>query len=401
MAIRRIIRRGNTRLLLDFYYKSNEGRRVRFRKDAEVPMMAAARAEERRLLLNIAQYGEPYPLVGGRAGAAPGRLFTDVIEEFRSTFMVTDLKVSTRRGYGAVLDAELLPRFGEHAISKVDGPAAVELDLALSQRNLSRATRNNVQSVLRSVLRFAVERGYLSAKPVGLPRLKPIGQTILEIPSDEEVDKILAVASDCHQLSFALIAFAGLRPNEVRALRRRDIRLRREKGQLAGGFVSVREGRSHGEIHTPKTGQREIPIVPDLARLLARVENLPRDGHVALNKRGVPWGQYGLLQAFDRTRNRAGLMGWSLYCLRHYAITSWLRAGVPVHVVQRMAGHKHLSTTQRYVHHLKEDLEEAGRRLSKAAERRKDELLAKGNSEVEPAPPSERGRGKRPPTRKR
>ena len=47
----------------------------------------------------------------------------------------------------------------------------------------------------------------------------------------------------------------------------------------------------------------------------------------------------------------------------HYAITSWLRRGIPIHVVQRMAGHKHLSTTQRYVHHLKDDLEDAARRL--------------------------------------
>jgi hypothetical protein len=29
-----------------------------------------------------------------------------------------------------------------------------------------------------------------------------------------------------------------------------------------------------------------------------------------------------------------------------------------------MAGHKHLSTTQRYVHFLKEDLEDAARRLA-------------------------------------
>ncbi|WP_170320046.1 tyrosine-type recombinase/integrase [Polyangium spumosum] len=51
------------------------------------------------------------------------------------------------------------------------------------------------------------------------------------------------------------------------------------------------------------------------------------------------------------------------YPLRHFAITTWLRAGIPVHVVQRMAGHTNLSTTQRYVHFLKEDLEEAARRL--------------------------------------
>jgi integrase len=126
----------------------------------------------------------------------------------------------------------------------------------------------------------------------------------------------------------------------------------------------VREGQSYGELHTPKTGQREIPIAPPLAELLGSIEEGPRDGRVALNEHGKPWGQYGIDPPFERVRNRAGLEGWSVYCLRHYAITSWLRAGVPVHVVQLMAGHKHLSTTQRYVHHLKEDLEEAARRLA-------------------------------------
>ena len=94
------------------------------------------------------------------------------------------------------------------------------------------------------------------------------------------------------------------------------------------------------------------------------MEEGPRDAFLALNEHGKRWGQYGLDQAFERARKRAGLEGWSVYCLRHYAITFWLRRGIPVHVVQRMAGHKHLSTTQRYVHFLKEDLEEAARRLA-------------------------------------
>ena len=65
------------------------------------------------------------------------------------------------------------------------------------------------------------------------------------------------------------------RPNgfgNARALRRRDVRLRWENGEAVGVFVSVREGQSYGEFHTPKTGQREIPITPPLARLLAPVE---------------------------------------------------------------------------------------------------------------------------------
>ncbi len=96
------------------------------------------------------------------------------------------------------------------------------------------------------------------------------------------------------------MAYAGLRPNEVRALPRRDMKLRRE---------------------------------------------------------------YGLDSAFERVRDRAGLAGWSVYALRHYAITTWLRRGIPVHVVQKMAGHRNLATTQHYVHFLKADLEDAARRL--------------------------------------
>jgi site-specific recombinase XerD len=89
-----------------------------------------------------------------------------------------------------------------------------------------------------------------------------------------------------------------------------------------------------------------------------------RDDHIAVTHRGTPWKQNGLAQAFERVLKQAGLKGWSVYCLRHYAITSWLRAGIPVHVVQRMAGHVHLSTTQRYVHFLKADLEDAARKIA-------------------------------------
>jgi integrase len=142
------------------------------------------------------------------------------------------------------------------------------------------------------------------------------------------------------------------------------VQLRTDNGEPSGGFLSIREGRSFGQTDTPKTGRREIPIAPPLARLLAPVADGQRDQYVALTKAGAPWGQYGLDQAFDRVRDRAGLSGWSVYALRHYAITAWLRRGIPVHVVQKMAGHKHLATRQRYVHHLKSDLEDAALRLA-------------------------------------
>lgn len=248
-------------------------------------------------------------------------------------------------------------------MADVDGNAALKLDLELTKEKLGRGTRNNAQIVLRSVLRFAVERKDLGAMPLGLPRLKQPEPSILEIPSDGQVAEILRLAHVTQRRAFGLMAYAGLWPNEVRALLRRDIQLRRDGDAPVGGFLSIREGLSYGETHTPKTGKREVPIARPLAVLLGEVEKGPREGHVALTDKGEPWGQYGLDQAFGRVRDRAGLAGWSVYSLRHYAITSWLRKGIPVHVVQKMAGHRNLSTTQHYVHFLKDDLVEAARRL--------------------------------------
>jgi integrase len=365
MAVREEDRRGKRILVIDIGYKKPDGSWARYRRDSEAATKTAAREEERRIKDRIARTGSAFEAPPPEeTPAAKPTTFADVVEQYRTTFMITDLKVTTRRGYGLVLDGVLLPRFKDHAIAAVDGDAASKLDLELTKEKLARNTRNNAQIVLRSVLRFAVEKKYLIAMPSGLPRLKQPEPSILEIPSDDQVAAILALSCPTQRRAFGLMAYGGLRPNEVRALPRRDMKLRREGGVPVGGFLCIREGFSYGETHTPKTGKREVPLARPLALLLGEVEEGPRDGYVALTAKGKRWGQYGLDNAFEKVRNRAGLAGWSVYALRHYAITTWLRKGIPVHVVQKMAGHRNLATTQHYVHYLKADLEDAARRLN-------------------------------------
>lgn len=149
MPVRKVDRNGESRLLIDIQYKTRAGKRARFRKDAEIQTMAAARAEEKRYLVNITQYGTPYEPSATTNGAdepskpEPKKTFAEVVDEFRNTFMVTDLKVTSRRGYNSVLRGTLVPRFGEWSIDQVDGKAAADLDLELTKRKLGRATRNN------------------------------------------------------------------------------------------------------------------------------------------------------------------------------------------------------------------------------------------------------------------
>ena len=246
-----------------------------------------------------------------------------------------------------MLTHDLLPAFGDRPITAIDGASARGLDVRLGTRKgrrnrpRTRGTRNNVQTVLRSTLQFAVREGYIPAVPSRLPVLKQSGRTVLEIPSDDDVAKILAVAAPSRRRVFLLMAYAGLRPNEVRALAWRDVQL-----GATGGFLTVRHGKSYGELHTPKTGQREIPLAPPLWKELVADSRRAPDRHVAMICAGKPWGQHGIAQAFNRVMEGAGLSGSSVYALRHYAIRHWLRAGIRVHVVQRMAGHTNLSTTR-------------------------------------------------------
>ncbi len=359
MTVRTITRRGRRKFVIDLWHHKKDGTLARFRHDSAAVTITAAREEERRVRDRIARTGSPYEEpVSHEPVLTP--TYREVVERFRSTYMQTELKFTSRRGYEHVLTHHLVPIFGDLPITEVNSRMVRQLDFELGKQRVRRkklrakSTRNNILIVLRSTLQFAVQEGDLPAMPAGLPPLKQPERTVLEIPADEDVLKILAAASDSQRRAFLLMAYAGLRPNEVRALIWRDVRL-----GTKGGFLTVRRGKSYGELHTPKTGQREIPLAPPLWKELSRTKHASPDGHVALTRSEKPWGQCGIGQAFERVLAAAGLSGWSVYVLRHYAITLWLRAGVPVHVVQRMAGHTNLSTTQRYVHFLKADLEKA------------------------------------------
>ncbi|HSA27076.1 MAG TPA: tyrosine-type recombinase/integrase [Phycisphaerae bacterium] len=68
-------------------------------------------------------------------------------------------------------------------------------------------------------------------------------------------------------------------------------------------------------------------------------------------------------------RKRAGVAKFTYHDLRRSCITNWAQ-GLPAHVVQRLAGHSDIKTTQRYYLSVQEaDLEQARRIQSRVPER--------------------------------
>lgn len=351
--IRKEERREQRVLVIDIRYRKQDGTRGRYRHDAQVQTMAAATAEERRILANITQHGEPFEPKPKAPEQDPtptaSVTFRDAVEVFQRTTAITRLKPSTRIGYDEIFATRLLPRFGDQPIDRVGLDAMTELDAGMVKEGLSASRRRNVLICIRSVLRAAHEGGRLARLPTFAPLPKK-GRKVLVPLTRDQVESILDASPSAWRLAFGIAAYAGLRAGEVRALRWIDV-------DRDATLLVVRDSQSKGETSTPKSGhEREVPIAEPLLVVIEAVG--PKAGRelVATTGRGAPWGESGLLQAFRRAQGKAGIEGFRFHDLRHFFVTELFRRGGSAPAVQLLAGHLHLTTTQRYAHLVRSDL---------------------------------------------
>ncbi|MDQ2647188.1 MAG: site-specific integrase [Myxococcota bacterium] len=357
MTIRKAERDGTSRWVIDIPYKTADGKRERYRRDAQVQTKAATEAEHRRLLAELARTGTLLK-VTAPADVAPTYTFDDAVRHFRATHAKSALKPSTRESYENRIDTLLVPRFGKLALEAIDGNAVAKLDVELVADELAASTRAKVQTVLRSILRASVRAGMLKAMP-NLPALPKVGRKVSRPMRREDLEAILRCANAEGRLAFELAAFAALRASEVRGLRWSDV-------DLKVSTITVRRAITLGIEVTPKShNQRVIPIGPRLRGTLEA--SAPKKASpwapVAVTALGKPWGEFGLNQAFRRAMERAKLRGWSFHDLRHFFVTELFRNGASAAAIQQLAGHADLATTQRYADLDANDLRSAIERI--------------------------------------
>ncbi|MDF3067090.1 MAG: hypothetical protein K0R38_2691 [Polyangiaceae bacterium] len=312
MTIRKVERDGKSRWVIDIPYKTANGKRERYRRDAQVQTKSGAEAEHRRLLVELAQTGTLAPSLNDTTAdndePAAAYTFHDAVRHFRATHLKNGLKPSTRAGYENRIDVLLAPR----------------------------------------------RAGMLKAMPA-LPALPKVGRKVPRPMRRADLEAILAAANNEGRLAFALAAFAGLRASEVRGLRWSDV-------DLKVGTITVRRGVTLGVEVTPKSHhQRVVPVGRRLRTALqaAAPKKASPWAPVALTARGKPWGEFGLNQAFGRATERAKLEGWSFHDLRHFFVTELFRNGASAVAIQQLAGHADLATTQRYADLDADDLRSA------------------------------------------
>jgi len=161
--------------------------------------------------------------------------------------------------------------------------------------------------------------------------------------------------SRTYQVMTAVAYYAGLRPSEVVMLRPRALTL---PGAGWGQIAVVEADIDCDEPGEPKTGERTVPIPPNLVAVLRSwtAELGLADGDLLFRTRNDKrptasnWSR-----ALKRACETTGQPPLRVYDCRHAAATTWLRAGVPLRVVAMRLGHSVETLVSTYVGALEGD----------------------------------------------
>src|SRR5713101_1419179 len=255
--------------------------------------------------------------------------------------MLPTLKVSTQSSYRTNLNRYVVPWLGETRLRDLRKGDIQAWLSALSESGLSRQTVKNIWSALSSVLRTAVDWGYIKENPahgVRFPARQPKAAVFL--PTPDQLAQVLHQLPEPSHLLLLLLAATGLRVGEAMGLRWGDIDLDRKT-------LTVRRDVWHGKVNSPKyvASERVIPLGPILARYLKTRANIPEqwvfegDSGNTLDPRNLARRQ--LYPVLDRL----GLPRFSWHRLRKLHSTYLGDLKVAPRILQAQLGHADAALT--------------------------------------------------------
>jgi integrase len=254
----------------------------------------------------------------------------------------------------------LKPYFGTMRLDGITGFTIDKYKKRRLDQGAAAATVNRELATLSHLFNRAVEWRWLERIPTRPKKLAESAGRIIAL-TDEECDRLMRAAIAGADPDLWLFVAFGLNT----AMRHSEI-LASRWDQL--DFVNRR-------LFVPdaKAGQREQPITPELAELLAAEREMrqDRDGWIfpSPHDDSKTGHRARLDRPFKDAARRAGLDPALItpHVMRHTAVTKLVQAGVDLPTVQRISGHKTLAMVLRYAHvhgrHIDQAIRALGRTL--------------------------------------
>ena len=265
----------------------------------------------------------------------------DFIEREWIPRILSTLKPSTQSSYRTNLNRYALPWLGETRLRDLRKGDIQAWLSTLSESGLSRQTVKNIWSGFSSVLRTAMDWGYIKENPahgVRLPPRQP--KAALFLPTPDQLAKVFDALPEPSHLLMLLLLGTGLRVGEAMGLRCDDIDSDRKT-------LTVRRDVWHGKVNSPKyvASERVIPLGPVLLGHLHKRIRSP-EGWVFVGKSGKPRDPRNLARRqLYPVLDRLGLPRFSWHRLRKLHSTYLGDLQVAPRILQAQLGHADAALT--------------------------------------------------------
>lgn len=171
-----------------------------------------------------------------------------------------------------------------------------------------------------------------------------------KVPNEIELRRVLAVVdagkhSARNRMAVMLSFLAGMRVGEIAALKIEDVfgsdGQPRDQIHLKAAYTKGKQSRT---VFVGKRLAKELKIYQDALGQLPAF-----DAPLLKTQKRSAFSANTLCQLFGELYGRAGVDGASSHSGRRSFITKLAHSGVSPKVIMTLAGHKNLSTTQRYI----------------------------------------------------
>lgn len=238
------------------------------------------------------------------------------------------------------------PPWKERPLEDFDEIDLLDLRGELVDAERSAHTLNHYRRVVRGVFGTQPSRPALAWEWMR-PKLESEGKLHFYAPA--QVRRLCEYAhSDLDRAIFTLLTQAGPRLSEARALKVENV-------DFAMGLLRFEDGYTTHGGHAGNKGRRVRSVAMTRqvrARLLPLCQG-KEPGRLVFeepDRPGQPICGVNLYRRFIKAAQRAALPRIRLHDLRHTFGTQAIRK-FQLHEVQRMMGHRHISTTEIYVHY--------------------------------------------------
>lgn len=238
----------------------------------------------------------------------------------------------------------ILATLGGAPLATVGEAEASRLRAALRGAGLIASTANGILSTLQAILDRCHALGYRLTPAPRLGLVRERRASVAKAYDDGVMALLVEHASAAGPVDLAIVLVcgdAGLRVGELRGLEIRDL-------DSALGVLHVERSVGFGgELGPTKTGEsRVVPMTPRLAEALqALTRGRPRGEPIFVSDTGDRLSRSAVRARLSRIQKAAGLPEKGVHVLRHSCASSALAGGADVVAVQKMLGHRSLSTT--------------------------------------------------------